>query len=168
MKKRAKQILFVLLAIGVNVAGFTGISAYLTSMDSALNTMTVGHNTIGILEEFIPPDRLEPGAVIAKKVNIENTGGTPCAVRVSAEFSKSDMEALASLDVDTDHWEKKSDGYYYYKDILDTGDITYTLFNAVTIAGEAEESQMKDFEIMIYAESVNAELDQSYADIKWQ
>lgn len=168
MKKGAKHILFVLMAIGVNVAGFTGISAYLTSWDGAQNTMTVGHSAIDVLEEFIPPDKLEPGAVIPKKVNIENTGETPCAVRVSAEFSRSDMEALAELDIDWKYWEKRSDGYYYYKEILDTGDITHTLFNTVTIDGEAEKSQLNSFEIMVYAESVNAEREQSYSAVQWK
>ncbi len=147
---------------------FTGISAYYTATDAADNTMTVGHNAVSIMEEFIPPDKLEPGMVITKKVNVENTGETPCAIRVSAEFSDSMTEEIAELDIDEDHWELRKDGYYYYREILDTGDITHTLFSTVTIADDAEPAELQDFELMIYAESIDAELSDTYTDVRWQ
>lgn len=167
MKKTGKWVLLAAVAIGINACSFSAVAAYLTDADRVLNVMTVGHNTIDILEEFIPPDKLEPGTVIAKKVNIENTGENPCAVRVSAEFTDSDMAAMAELDIDSEFWEYRDDGYYYYKEILDTGDITHTLFNTVSISEEATADQLEDFDIMIYAESRNAENGAAYSAVTW-
>lgn len=167
MKKRNKLMILTILAIGVNAGCFTAISAYFISSDEVQNTMTVGHNTISILEEFIPPDKLQPGVVIAKKVNIENTGETPCAVRVSVELSDQGMEQIAELDMDNEHWVRNQDGYYYYTGILDTGGITYPLFNQITISEAATQSELKDFDVMIYAESRNAEKENDYTEINW-
>lgn len=168
MKKRNKRMLLMIIALSVNIGCFTAISAYFISTDVAHNTMTVGYNTISILEEFIPPDKLYPGVVIAKKVNIENTGETPCAVRVSVEFSDKDMGQIAEMDIDEEHWVCKEDGYYYYKGILDTGGIAHPLFNQILISETASPAVLKDFDVMVYAESRNAELDNDYMNIRWK
>lgn len=167
MKKGSRELLLIVAAVCINAGCFAGIAAYLMAKDSADNTMTVGHNAISIMEEFIPPDKLEPGVVIPKKVNIQNTGDVPCAVRVSAEFSDSDMKNAAKVDVDDRYWEYKSDGYYYYKEILEVADISHTLFNTVTISQDVKPSQLKDFDIMVSAESRNAEKGMDYGEIRW-
>lgn len=161
-------VMFSIPKVGYAVKWLPSAFGYLSSRDYAGNTMTVGNNRINIIEEFIPPDKLEPAAVIPKKVNIENTGKNPCAVRVSAEFSDSDTAGIAALDVDEEHWEYRNDGYYYYKEILEPGDITHTLINTVTISETAEKNQLKDFELMISAESRNAEVGDDISALSWK
>lgn len=168
MAKRNKLIFLTIIAIAINCGCFAVVSAYFVATDEANNTMTVGHNTISILEEFVPPDSLYPGVVIAKKVNIENTGETPCVVRVSVDYSNKDMEQIAELDIDEEHWVCESDGYYYYNEILDVGDITHPLFNRIMIRETASQADLKDFDVMVHAESMNAEINSNYSDISWK
>lgn len=132
------------------------ILAYLTSVDTAENSFSVGNSRIQISEEFLPED-LQPGVSIAKKVNIINNGRNPCELRVLACLSDMDMQEYIDIDYNTAAWELKEDGYYYYRDIVEAEGITEPLFTKVSVSAEAPAAELKDFQIYIYAESSNAE-----------
>lgn len=153
-------------AVVVNVACFS-VAAYMIHQDRAENNFTVGYCRIEIQEDFVPPDKLEPGSVIYKKVIVKNTGTTDCGVRVLVSFSDSAMEALTETDINWDSWEDRGDGYYYYKGVLEPGQLSEPVFTTITVKADAQESQIKDFQVMVYGESKNAEGDGDYTDIVW-
>lgn len=89
----------VLLAIGIFV------SAYFTDQGNKDNTVTVGHNTHEISEEYIPPKGQETGEnTYIKKITIANTGNTECYIRVYVDFSDSDIRSRSELSNDDQHF----------------------------------------------------------------
>ena len=68
------------------------IGAYMTDMDSASNVMSIGNNTIEIVENFQPPEGgYKGGEVIPKEVKVTNIESVPCYVRVYLESTYSDI-----------------------------------------------------------------------------
>ncbi|EGX67689.1 hypothetical protein HMPREF9022_04957, partial [Erysipelotrichaceae bacterium 2_2_44A] len=57
---------------------------------------------------------------------------------------------------DTKDWTQADDGYWYHNSIVEPGAVTSSLFTKVTI-GDIETESQKTFNIIIYAESVQAE-----------
>ena len=62
-----------------------------------------------------------PGDDISKIPRITNDGND-CYVRAKLEFSGTDVDLEKELYGFPSGWEKHDDGYYYYKNILNTGD----------------------------------------------
>jgi len=143
---------FVLIAS----VSFEVTYSYLIDSAAAANRFVVGENSIVVEEEFNPPKELEPGISFDKKPKVTNTGNLPCFVRMRADFSDSEAQAICEpLDINTADWlYDSSDGYYYYNKVLQPGESTSPLFTKVTIRDDLDESDMKEFDILIYAESI--------------
>lgn len=178
-----------LIAIG-------GIAAYLTSTKTLRNTITVGHNEIDIIETFEPPAALIPGTTFQKEVSVKNTGPVACYVRVMV--TPNDIMALIKdgvrisskyaqepnpntfLDYNDRDWEliPSENGitsWFYYKEPLQPGEETTSLFDHITLRKLLREARsvdtgsgvvndqnevpswMEDFDLTIYAESYQAE-----------
>lgn len=153
MKK--KIFISVLLCFLICASCFDVTYAYLVAKDTAKNIFTVGEIEIEITENYESPQELTAGTTFKKEPKITNTGNVPCYVRIRADFSSSEAEKLCSLDFDNTNWtEKQSDGYYYYKVLLQPGAETTTLFTSVTISNTA--TQIEDFDILIYGEAVQS------------
>lgn len=75
-------VLFLLCLMMVGVT-----AGFLVSTDSALNRLSSGHNTAGIVESYAPPSSFAKGDEITKEVKVKNEGSIPCYVRVFAEIS---------------------------------------------------------------------------------
>lgn len=150
MKKwRKRGILGILL---LAVLSIEGTLAYFTSKDDADNQVTVGHNTIDIVEEFPEVPDIEPGGIYPKKVEIKNTGPVPCYTRVRITFSNSQIESVVHLDFNTKEWEKKGD-FYYYKQVIEPGEKTSPLITQAEISQDVKEEDLTEFDIQVYAES---------------
>ena len=159
-----------LLAIALSVIFFagiciTGISAYFISVAEAENEVNIGNNQVSIEETFENPD-IKPNKTtyIKKKVEIANTGKTPAAIRVKAEFSKDDVFKYTTVDYNNDDWEKAGD-YWYYKEPILPEQQTTPLFTKLTLKNPTAE-QLSDFDVYVYAESRNCEKDSSTAEMK--
>lgn len=153
-----KGIFLVIAACFIVLGASFGITyAYLIANDSKVNEFVVGENTIEVVEKFEPPEELNPGTSFVKEPRVENTGNLPCFVRMRADFSDSAAaDFCRPLEIDEEKWDLRSDGYYYYKELLEPGTATDPLFKTVTVKSEAEgvsEGDMIDFDILIYAES---------------
>ena len=154
LKRAAKGLariqLPVLFLLCLTMVGVT--AGFLVSTDSALNRLSSGYNTAGIVESYNPPSSFAKGDEITKEVKVKNEGSVPCYVRVFAEVS--DPEARDAIDVDynTSSWVKNSDGYYYYSRILKTGEESEPLFTTLTAKSDAD-----GFKIICYSETVQAE-----------
>lgn len=168
--KKLTKILVPAACLIVAIASFGVTYAYLTATDSVVNEFKVGENEIEIVEEFKPPEKLEPGMSFDKMPSVKNTGGLPCFVRIRADFSDSEAEDFCILryvykenneektlePYNTFNWIKDDgDGYYYYKGILEPGKETEPLFTEVFIKKDTKLA-MIDFDIIIYAESRQA------------
>lgn len=140
-------ILFLVTVIPYSVS-------YFSHTEVKDNTITIGENDIMINEEFEQPDNWMPDTAYKKNVKVRNTGTVPCYIRVYAVLS--DMDIPASMDFNTTKWTKKDDGYWYYNDIVSPGAVTSSLITQVTIAN-ATADQLKSFDVIIYAESIQAE-----------
>ena len=165
-----RNISLTILLILIIVSGMcvTGISAYLLSIDSADNELSVGNSEIVIKELFRNPD-IEPEKIteITKKVTIENTGHNYSTVRVRVEFSSSDLD-WAVIEYNDDGWTKDGD-CWYYNTPLESGEETTPLFEKVTCYYPNSE-EVADFDVYVYAESRNCSESDSLNKMKsiWQ
>lgn len=156
MKKLIKLLLIIFCAILFLSISIAGISAYLINTDTAVNVLTIGNNNIEIFEDFPVPNP-QPGSSHKKVVQITNTGSVECYVRVLATFSNSDMGDYCSIDWNTNDWVyNSSDGYWYYTGAIAAGEATQPLFTKITIFSSISEENMKDFEVIVYAESLQS------------
>ena len=158
-----KKIIIAVLSCVLVCASCFGITyAYLIANDNATNTFTVGETEIEVTEEYDPPEELNPGTEFTKKPSVTNTGNLPCYVRIRADFSTSvAKEFCEPLDIDTTNWEyNDSDGYYYYKHILNPGEESPALFTKVELketkadGTEYTADDMVEFDILVYAEAI--------------
>lgn len=149
-------IIVMVFALLISIS-FSFTYAYLKDRADEVNAFVVGENKIEVKEEYIPPLEMKPGIGFKKKPYITNTGNLPCFVRMRADFSDSEAEEFCEpLDIDTGNWEYDSaDGYYYYKKPLLPGEETPPLFTLVKIRDSATLQQMKEFDILIYGESIS-------------
>ncbi len=170
MKKKAGII--ALMAAIFLLSGVT--AAYLSYENDVDNSFIVGTNTIEISEDYEPPGELTVGDNIFKKrVAVENTGNIPCFVRVFADFSDPAIRDISYISPDGVEWyaadeykyhlpqgweyveedDELMGSYYYYTHILAPGEKTPLLFDSIKTVIE-DAGQIKDYEIIVYAESV--------------
>ena len=152
MKKKHWMIVATMLV--VVTLSVTGIYGLLSDKKTKVNEITVGGSNIETVERYEPPKKLEPGISFPKEVSILNHGPSNCFIRIKAVFTDSDMEKLCTIDYNTKDWiYDANDGYYYYKKALKKGEQTEKLFTTVTIKDTAKQDELKDFDILVYAES---------------
>lgn len=151
--KKIKWVIFCAMFIfGIVFIG--NAVAYMSDGDTAINHITVGGNRVEIVETFNPPSELLPGISFQKDVKVENVGPSDCYVRIKAVYTDSDMGKYCSVDFNTADYEyNATDGFYYYKQILKSGESTPSLFTTVTLSNEISTAEIKDFDILIYTES---------------
>ena len=149
--------------------------AFLSDYASADNPVTIGYNETRIQEEFpgTPPVPVTDDPVINKKVQLQSPdpSGTnvDCYIRAYVLFSNAEIgNAVTLRGMDTTSWTKGADGYYYYTPVLKAGGLTTPLFTAVAIdSSRIDKDQLanvKDFQVSIYEESVQAEGAGGYQD----
>lgn len=156
-----KRITIIALSCLLMLTASFGITyAYLIASDSEVNQFKVGENTVEVVEEYTPPEKLIPGLTIKKAPKVENTGNLPCFVRMRADFSDSKaQEFCMPLEIGSDWEYDTNDGYYYYKGVLQPDASTQPLFEKVVIKEKKAdntdytENDMIDFDILVYAES---------------
>lgn len=179
--KFTKVQLAVIIAATVAILSISAVSiAYLSDTGSAVNTLSIGENSITITEDYTPPSAMQQGDnKFAKEVSITNLGDVPCYVRVFADFSDSKVKDISFLSAKTvaesatGDWIKAAEykdhlpsgwvfvpttdatlgGFYYYTEPLAPGAVTPHLFRAVNAHFDTEDL-VTDFEIVVSAESV--------------
>ena len=163
-----KNLSFLCLAIvsllGISL-GIGNLIAYLADGDTAINKLDIGQNEIELVEEFQPPKELTPGVSFTKDVSVINIGPCSCYVRIKSVFTDSDMEKYCTVDYnDEDFVYNDEDGFWYYKEVLNFDSSTPSLFTTVILSDTIPESEIKDFDILIYAESYQSDGFDSYED----
>lgn len=152
-KIRLSKNSILLMAIISILALFNGgIFSYYIAHELLNNEISVGTQISQIEEDWSPPDEIKTGGTYDKEVSVKNTGSVPCYVRVLAELENPDMAEALNIDFNTTDWtEKQSDGYYYYKHVLDSGASTKPLFTKLKATGN-----LSELSLIVYEETVQA------------
>lgn len=144
MQAKSKLLLIAIAAILVTVLTQPAL-AYYTTVGTATNVVTSGSIRLQIHEKTadgsdFPAEGVYviPGDIVSKQVRVENICDHPFYLRVKL-VSGSTNEALTAddclkLDIDTQNWHY-ADGYYYYIQPLQPGEMTPALFTQVQIVG---------------------------------
>ena len=144
MQARSKLLLIALMAILATFLTQPTLAFY-TTVGTATNVVTSGNIQLKIHEKTadgsdFPAEGVYvvPGDIVSKQVSIENICAHPFYLRVKLVSSTND-ETLSpddclKLNLDSQNWAEK-DGYYYYKQILQPGETTSSLFTQVEIVG---------------------------------
>lgn len=141
-------------------------TAYMTDSESLLNQMTPGNNTSRIVEDFpsVSPQDPEDNPSFRKTVQITAPAAAglnvDCYVRAKILYSNSDIGNTVTLSGTDPAWTRGNDGYYYYVRKLREGETTAPLFTSLSIDSGKQNNRskayVKNFEISIYEESVQA------------
>ena len=143
MKKKKRLITTIgLLLIAIVGATF----AYYTSNTSFENVFNAGKYKVTLTEVFESPDNWVPGETIPKTVTAKNEGTVPAAVRIS--YTEQWLKEIDGVETDIttqvspnpaiinfanqNDWTS-SNGYYYYKYILEPTDETSSFISGVTL-----------------------------------
>jgi hypothetical protein len=128
----------------------TAARAYLSSHVKQSSSLIVGDVKSDVIEQWDPPDTIVEGEEYQKMVVVSNTGSSECFVRMLVEFEDPAMAEAIDINFNEEHWtEKQSDGYYYYKEKLASGEATIPLFT--TLHANADLSELR---LIVYHESV--------------
>ena len=141
-------LLAVILLISADVA-----AALLIARHSLDNDFTAGENISSIEEKFDDHDGFKAGETYEKNVAVRNEGSVDCYVRVFAEVEDPLVSESLKIDFNDREWtEKQSDGFYYYRKVLRTGEVTEPLFTQIKAAKDID-----DFRMICYSETVQSE-----------
>lgn len=192
MKKRTTILLSIMLSAlfiaGVTFAYFTAVTDPMTNTFTASagisislaepawdNSVHPGDEASEIEEEDLGSTLAQnfvPGREIPKDPNVKNTGDEPVWVAIKLEYtgvanSFAAIDAFANIDFDTTNWEAKdgSNTVFYFKNILDSDELTADLFTRVLIDSEVSAEDIDGFNIVITAYGVQSE-GLSYEDAK--
>lgn len=150
---RPKHFAGLLALVLILVCTVGGTVAYLvTHTDPVVNTFTPGEVSCQVNEEFNEDNTVKTKAVV------KNTGNVPAYIRVAVVANTIDeqgnitgMKTLPDNRLNETDWTK-SGGFYYYKGVVQPGDVTANLLNAdinlegiqVTILASAIQSMPDD------------------------
>jgi hypothetical protein len=136
--RRNRILILSTLAALLSLLLLSGTLAYWVSNAEAVHSIDTPTLDGELVEIYDPPATVEPGMTIQKIVNVQNVGETDMLIRVKVtkEWGSSrdeDGVLIEDPTLDTDdieiefddtYWTDGGDGYFYYKDILKTGEIT--------------------------------------------
>lgn len=150
-----------------------GTLAYLIATGKATNVITTGMVDISLYEMQIDsngkevaydlqePVSIMPGSCISKIPYIQNNGA-PAYIRARADIvvtspDSNELDAnVVTLNVHDADWMLSDDGYYYYKETVNTNE-TINLFSAVTFDNDIDNVyQGCTVEINVSAEAVQS------------
>ena len=147
MKRKLLIVSVVAICIAILAAGSL---AYFTAEGKAHNVITTGGVEIA-LEEWADEDMtipyskesvgVMPGTKVTKIVQVKNTGASDAWVRVKVEKNirlgteipglDNPQEELVALEINTQDWQKDTDGFYRYKSVLKPGETTKPILRSV-------------------------------------
>ena len=176
MKQRAKLLLVAMAAILLTLLTQPSL-AYYTAIGKATNVVTSGDLRLKIHEKTadgsdFPAEGVYiiPGDVVSKRVFFENVCSHPFYLRVklisgSTNASLSAEDCL-KMDIDTVNWTYR-DGFYYYNEILQPGEVSPTLFNQVEIVGRKVDQSHIGSTLSLTVDASAVQSENNPADYPW-
>lgn len=153
---------WTLLAAGAAAAVlfFSGTGAawafMTTANDTLSNRFSVSECKVKIEEDFVVPEKVEPGSSIVKTIRFTNRGKGDCFIRAFVQFDDESCADWATIDFNDKDWPLSSDGYRYYKSPVEDGGVTSPICTKVTISSNATPSQLKSFDVIASCEATPA------------
>lgn len=154
-KKRVAGISLICMMAIICVLVFAFVHntfALFTDTETAINTVTMGNNTITVEEEII--DGLK------RNVGVTNNGTVPCYVRALVTIPELEGATYTTSPESPSDWTAGDDGYWYYNGILGAKEIA-ALYDSIQV-NKTDDSKLTDAEfiacgnVIIYAESVQS------------
>lgn len=149
-----KKKILILCAFAALILATTQAFAYFTDFAKAVNPLDIGNVVTEITEDFPDPGNPGPGDVIYKRVAVRSTGESDCYVRAQVLFSDSQMEEVCSVQFNEADWALQN-GWWYYRNILKSGEETPLLFDRITVSEDAD--AIRPFDVIVRQESHQAE-----------
>lgn len=111
-----------------------------------------------IQEKYNPPETVLPGMYVDKIVNVKNVGDAPSVARVKLTKRFDDISLdpeMIILDIDTEHWSKHGDWWYYESELQGGESTEYPLLKGFTLSKDAGNSyQSQEGHIDVEVESL--------------
>ena len=135
---RPKHFAALLALVLILVCTVGGTVAYLVAhTDPVTNTFTPGKVSCQVEEEF------NDDYTVKTKAVVKNTGNVPAYIRVAVVANTVDgdnitgMADLSQVDwLNEANWTEGNDGFYYYKGVVQPGDVTENLLkNGIPLTG---------------------------------
>ena len=132
---RPKHFAGLLALVLILVCTVGGTVAYLVAhTDPVVNTFTPGKVSCQVEEKFNDANTVKTEAVV------KNTGNVPAYIRVAVVANTIDgegnitgMKTLPDGWLNTENWAEGDGGFYYYKGVVQPGDVTANLLTAAGI-----------------------------------
>lgn len=171
MKEHKYTCLFVTIVAGILISCGAALAAWNVS-EIAVNFLTMSSYKNSIQENYVQPDHVDPGQKVIKEVNIKNEGDVDSFVRVRIDLKFGHQNekgnfleepeldtSLIEVHYNTDLWEFRTDGYWYYKDVLKGGEATKKpLMDSYYLSEKADNRyKNKEARILVNMESIQAE-----------
>lgn len=168
-KKRKIALITTALAL-LAVITIGGTLAVFSDRGETTNVVTFGQvdidltepNFKALTENTYSMDNVYPGQTIKKDPTITvKSSSSEAYIRAKITFSnqltqEEQTKLEDSFSIKTG-WAKSTDGYYYYKNIVDPGQVI-VLFDSITIPSDwDDDSADKTFEIDVVAEAIQAD-----------
>ena len=165
-----KRKLLILSVLAICIATLTtGTLAFFTSEGRAHNVITTGGVKIAVQEwadegkekPFRNLEGIMPSMTVTKIAEIKNTGASDAWIRVKVEKNiqlqgeDTPNTDLVELNLNDTDWTLGRDGYYYYNQALEPGEVTKPIFTAVTFnANMGNEYQNATASVDVFAQAV--------------
>lgn len=147
----------------------TSTLAYYSTVGKATNVVTSG-NIQFIIHEMTDQGKefpkegvyIVPGDIVSKKVSIESDCEHPFYLRVKMVYGVNSKELSSEdcfkLNINEEYWDFY-DGWYYYKEVVDTGETTPDVFSHVEIVGSKVDNDYlgKTLTLTVKAQAVQSE-----------
>lgn len=179
MNKR--KVLLVILVLSVILAAVLAQStlAYYSSVGKVTNVVTSGELVLKIREKTADDDdfpsdgvHVIPGDTVSKQVSVENACDHPFYLRMklinsidNASLSAADCLAM---DINTQDWEVREDGYIYYRHILQPREISSPVFTQVQILGEHVDQTYLGSTLSLTVAAYAVQSENNPADYPWE
>lgn len=167
LKLRLTAIALIALIITLLTQGSL---AYYTTVGKATNVVTSGNIQFIIHEktdsgEDFPVDGVYviPGDVVSKRVTVESDCEHPFYLRVKIVYGINSVELPADdcfkLNINEEYWQLHTDGWYYYKGVVEPGQTTPYVFSHVEIVGSQVSTEYigKTLTLSVVAHAVQSE-----------
>lgn len=126
MKRKKIVIISISMFVCVLLVSVGVTLAYLTDNREKENTVTVGYDSIEIVEDFSTPAKQTQTTTYKKEVKIANNGNVPCYVRVYVDFSDTKIRDCSYFSNSADINDE--DSYFSAKrDTTDSGNYVSNL-----------------------------------------
>ena len=176
MKARSKLCLVAVAAILVTLLTQPTL-AYYSIIGKATNVVTSGSIKLQIHEKTadgsdFPEEGVYviPGDIVSKQVSVENICDHPFYLRVKLVSSATNeaipAEECLKMDIDTVNWTY-SEGFYYYNQILQPGEMTPKLFTQVEVVGEKVDRSYIGSTLSLTVKAYAVQSENNPADHPW-